>query len=75
MDIEIYTRDGCGYCDMAKELIKSKTMSYMEYNIGRRPEYKTELLERAPDVRTLPQIFIRGKHIGGYKELSENYNI
>ena len=75
MDIEIYTRDGCTFCEMAKELIKSKNVSYTEYNIGYHPHHKEELLQRSPNVKTLPQIFIRGQHIGGYKELQENYNI
>tara|TARA_B100001093_G_C26858859_1_gene1028837 strand:- start:8713 stop:8943 length:231 start_codon:yes stop_codon:yes gene_type:complete len=75
MNIEIYTREGCSFCDMAKDLIKSNNHTYIEYNIGYHPHHKAELLERAASVRTLPQIFIDNKHIGGYKELQERYNI
>jgi glutaredoxin 3 len=75
MNIEIYTREGCTFCDMAKDLIKGRGTPYIEYNIGYHPHHKNELLERVATVRTLPQIFIDNTHIGGYKELRERYNI
>ena len=52
MNIEIYTREGCSFCDMAKDLIKSNNHTYIEYNIGYHPHHKAELLERAASVRT-----------------------
>ena len=74
MNVEIYTKDGCGYCIRAKDLLESKKVSYKEYKIGPNGVTKEVIQERAgKPVNTVPQIFINGKHIGGYTELVE-YN-
>ena len=67
--IEIYTRDACVFCDRAKELFKSKNLSYSEYNIWQNSNYFDEVLERSNGQRTMPQIFINNIHVGGYDEL------
>ena len=67
--IEIYTRNTCIYCDRAKEFFKSKNLSYFEYNIWTNSNYLDEVLKRSNGQRTMPQIFINNKHIGGFNDL------
>lgn len=67
--IEIYTRSTCGYCHRAKHLLESKGVAFTEYDIGREPERRAEMMERAPGRFTVPQIFVDGKHIGDCTEI------
>ena len=65
----IYTIDLCGYCTMAKNLLDQYSIKYTEYNLESHPHHRDELLKEAPDARTVPQIFIGKKLIGGYDDL------
>ena len=71
-DVVIYTRDLCGYCDMAKKEIVDRGWKYTEHNISD-PEFKKELLEKAPNSKTVPQIWIGKNHIGGYDDLMKYF--
>ncbi|RJX67087.1 glutaredoxin 3 [Tsuneonella suprasediminis] len=68
--VEIYTKFGCGYCSRAKGLLKSKGVEFTEYDITLGGPRKAEMLERAPDARTVPQIFIGETHVGGSDDLA-----
>ena len=68
MNIEIYTRPGCGYCTNAKRLLDSKNLSYAEYDVYALPKHLAALQKRT-DGRTYPQVFIENKSIGGFSEL------
>ena len=68
MKIEIYSKDFCGYCDMAKNLMESRGMEYTEYKIGSAGVTRETLLERVPTARTVPQIIINDEVIGGWNE-------
>ena len=65
----IYTRDLCGYCTMAKSLLEKYSLKYTEYNLESHPHHREELLAEAPNSRTVPQIFVGTKHIGGSEDL------
>ena len=67
--IEIYTRNACTPCDRAKEFFKSKNLAFSEYNVWENPHYLDEMLIRSNGQRTMPQIFINNKHIGGFHDL------
>ena len=67
--IKIFTTPLCGYCVMAKRLLLSRGMSYEEVNASGQPELRAWLVTQTGQ-RTVPQIFIRGRSIGGYTELS-----
>lgn len=67
--IEIYTSPLCGYCHMAKRLLKAKGADFTEINVWAEPGRKPEMIERAGGRRTVPQIFIDGVHVGGCDEL------
>lgn len=68
--IIVYSTPFCGYCGAAKRLLASKGAEYKEIDVMFDPEQKREMLERSGGRRTVPQIFIDGRHIGGYDELS-----
>ena len=67
--IEVYSGDYCPYCMRAKALLKQRDLEFIEYNVQHEPERRTEMAERAPGVRTIPQIFINDKHVGGCDDL------
>ncbi|MEL6681118.1 MAG: glutaredoxin 3 [Pseudomonadota bacterium] len=67
--VEIYTKPTCGFCFMAKRLLKSKGISFSEVNISAQPERRAEMIDRANGGSTVPQIFIGGTHIGGCDDL------
>lgn len=67
--VEIYWRDGCPFCVKAFELLKVKDVDFIEYNIWDDTSKKDELEIRKPNFKTVPQIFINDKSIGGCSEL------
>ena len=67
--IEIYTSPTCGYCHAAKRLLGNKGLSFEETDVIRDPGKRSEMMARATGGRTVPQIFINGKHIGGCDDL------
>ena len=67
--VEIYTKPFCGFCMMARRLLKQKGASFDEVDISRAPERRGEMIDRAGGASTVPQIFIDGTHVGGCDEL------
>ena len=68
-EVEIYTRDLCGFCTRAKQLLNEKGWAYTEINISSEPHRRSEMEQRANGMKTFPQIFINGEHIGGCDQL------
>lgn len=67
--IDIYTKFGCGFCYRAKALLDAKGASYEEHDVTFGGSQKDEMLRRAPNARTVPQIFIGETHVGGSDDL------
>ena len=67
--VEIYTTPICGYCTAAKRLLNKKGVEYTEHNVMMKPALRAEMTQRSNGGRTVPQIFIDGKPIGGCDEL------
>jgi len=65
----IYTGPMCNYCSAAKHLLNKKKINYEEIDIGYDDEKREEMLKKSNGAKTIPQIFIEEKHIGGYVEL------
>lgn len=72
MKIEVYGRNEppCTYCEQTKALLNAKGLEYSYFAIGENVT-KDELLEIFPGARTVPQILIDGKAIGGFTELKK----
>lgn len=73
MQAIIWSKDFCGYCDRAKRLLEQKGIKYEERKIGS-GWTKEQLLESVPTARTVPQIFLDDKLIGGHDELVKYLN-
>ena len=68
--VEIYTKMGCGYCTAAIHLLNEKHVEFDEIDVTMGGAARKAMLDRAPNHRTTPSIFIDRKHIGGYDDLS-----
>jgi len=66
----IYSSAHCPYCSMAKQLLDRKGVSYDEIRVDQHPEKRAEMMQKSQR-RTVPQIFINGKAMGGYTDLVE----
>ena len=69
--VEIYTWKFCPFCIRAKALLNEKGVNFTEYSIDGDNDARTKMSERAGGLRTVPQIFINEKSIGGCDELYE----
>jgi glutaredoxin 3 len=68
--VEVYTTASCPYCVQAKRLLKARSIPYEEIDVGGDPELRAEVMEKSGGRRTVPQIFIDGRPIGGFEELA-----
>lgn len=68
--VTIYTTKLCPYCFAAKRLLKTKGVSFDEIDVTFSPGQRAEMTERAGGRRTVPQIFIGNRHIGGFDDLN-----
>lgn len=68
-DVEIYTWSTCPYCIKAKKLLDSKDVDYKEFDITGDETARAKMSEKTSGRRSVPQIFIGGKHVGGCDDL------
>lgn len=67
--VEIYTWSRCPFCIRAKALLNEKGVEFKEYVIDGDEDQRDQMAQRANGRRSLPQIFINDRHIGGCDEL------
>ena len=72
--VEIYTWQYCPFCIRAKSLLKKKNIKFTEHKIDGDDEAREIMIERADGRKTLPQIFIDNKGIGGCDDLFDLEN-
>lgn len=71
-EIVIYTKTTCPYCIRAKQILNSKGVNFTEIDMPTiSDEERTALAEKTNNYRTVPQIFIGEKFIGGCDDLSK----
>ena len=68
MDVIIYGKDNCHYCDAAQRLCEQVGLSYEYIKLGRDFD-ALEMAEEFPSARTFPQIILKGEKIGGFTDL------
>jgi glutaredoxin 3 len=68
MEVIVYSKDYCPYCDRAKALLTEKSVAYKEIRVDLDPEAFQTMLEKSQR-RTVPQIFFGDKHVGGFDDL------
>ena len=66
----VWSNVGCVYCEQAKKLLDSKGIEYEERNLAEGWSVQ-QLHEVVPGARTVPQIFVDDKYVGGYTQLVE----
>jgi glutaredoxin 3 len=69
MRAEIWTKPNCPYCVRAKALMEQKGVQYDEHILGETVT-REQLLEKAPNAKTVPQIWLDSSYVGGYTELA-----
>ena len=67
--IVMYTTNWCPYCERARRLLKSKGAAFEEIDVESAAEKRAEMLARSGR-RTVPQIFIGERHVGGSDDLA-----
>ena len=73
MSIIVYSKPACVYCDKAKALLTRLGYEYTEKVVTKDISLPELFEELGKQVRTIPQIVIDKKHIGGYNELTEYF--
>ena len=69
LDVLIYTTKDCSYCKKAKLIFKKFKIKYNEIIINDELD-RIEMSRLSKGKKTVPQIFIKNKHIGGYDDLN-----
>ena len=72
--VEIYTGPLCAFCDRAKALLNKKGVCFKEINLASDPNKMNEMIKKTNGMKTVPQIFIDGQHIGGSDKLQDLEN-
>lgn len=68
MQVIVWSKDNCAFCDQAKKLLEQKGVEYEERKIGH-GWTREDLLAVVPNARSVPQIFWGDECIGGFTEL------
>jgi glutaredoxin 3 len=68
--VVLYSKEYCSFCKRAKALLQSKTIAFEEVDVTSDTVLQ-EKVQRLSGRRTVPQIFIDGKSVGGFEELRE----
>ena len=66
--VTVYTSDWCPYCQRANGLLTQKSAVFTEINVDDDEKFREEMIARSGR-RTVPQIFIGEKHVGGCDDL------
>jgi len=67
--VAIFTREGCGYCAKAKELLTQLGYDYAEVPLPHTT--RTKVVGAVTGAKTVPQIFVNGRHVGGLEALED----
>ena len=67
--VEVYTTTFCPFCVRAKSLLKSKGVQFIEIDVTDDDALRQKMVEMSGGRRTVPEIFINDKIVGGFDEL------
>ena len=67
--VKLYTTPSCTFCIRAKRLLESRGIPFEEVDVGGDDALREEIMQRTGR-RTVPQIFIDERSIGGFEELA-----
>lgn len=66
--VTLYMSEWCPYCQRARSLLTQKNVVFSEINVEDQPQFREEMIARS-NRRTVPQIFIGDRHVGGCDDL------
>ncbi len=69
--VEIYTTNMCPYCHAALDLLAERGVAHTRIDVTGDPAARGALVATAEGRTTVPQIFVDGRPIGGFDELSQ----
>ena len=68
--VMMYSTGVCPFCQMAERLLRSKGVTEIDkIRVDLEPARRQEMMERTGR-RTVPQIYVGDRHVGGYDDLS-----
>lgn len=70
MKVELYTKTGCPYCDMAKDFLKLRGITWEETDLSN--NVLRQKFYNRTGTKSVPQIYVDGEHIGGYSDLEKS---
>jgi glutaredoxin 3 len=68
--IVMYSTTWCGYCHRARGLLERKGVGIQEIKVDEDPSQREVMVQKSGGRRTVPQIFIGERHVGGYDDLA-----
>lgn len=68
---EVWSQTNCPACTEAKRLLEGRSVQIVEKMLGVNGYTKKDLIEKVPNARSVPQIFLDGEYIGGLPELKK----
>lgn len=68
--IRLHTKKSCAYCAQAKQLLQRKGLAYEEIDLGSDTDIEANLTAQT-GFRTVPQIFINERFVGGFTDLAK----
>ena len=68
----IYSKPNCSYCAWAKDLLTSQGEQYTEFDITIEENYNVLVERLGFQPKTVPQIWVDDRFIGGYDQLVEH---
>lgn len=69
-NVLMYCTAVCPYCVMAEKLLQAKGVTEIEkVRVDLQPELRVAMMEKTGR-RTVPQIYIGERHVGGYDDLA-----
>jgi glutaredoxin 3 len=66
----MYSTTWCGYCQRARGLLQRKGVEVREIKVDEDPSQREVMVQKSGGRRTVPQIFIGERHVGGYDDLA-----
>lgn len=66
----MYSTTWCGYCQRARGLLQRKGVQVHEIKVDEDPGQRDVMITKSGGRRTVPQIFIGERHVGGYDDLA-----
>lgn len=69
--VTIFGREGCGFCQRAKQLAEDRQLTFKYIDIHKEGISKADLEKTiGKAVETVPQIFVGNQHVGGFTEFN-----